>query len=124
MLSAGTGGGRGLLGWRWSAAVVMEWLGVSLCTVMVTAELRELGCCCGEEERPEKAKRGRGTARAGAGGVKAAFRCVVACAIRALVTRGHRRRHAARGSCRWSATDNVDQFVSVNHTEPDDACSR
>ena len=103
-----------MLGWRWSAAVVMEWLGTSLCTVMVTAELRELGCCCGEEERPEKAKRGRGTAWAGAGGVKAAPRRVVACTIRALATRGHRRRHAARGLCRWSATDDVNQFVSEN----------
>ena len=46
MLSAGTGGGSGLLGWRWSAAVVMEWLDVSWRTVMATAELRELGGCC------------------------------------------------------------------------------
>ena len=104
--------------------MVMEWLGASLCTVMATAELRELGCCCGEEERPEKAKRGRGTARAGAGGVKAVPRRGVACAIRALATRGRRRGHAARVLCRWSATDNVDQFVSVNHPEPDNACSR
>ena len=58
MLSAGTGGGRGLLGWRWSAAVVMEWLGTSLCAVMATAELRELGGYCGEEERPEKRSEG------------------------------------------------------------------
>ena len=35
-----------MLGWRWSAAVVMEWLGTSLCAVMETAELRELGGCC------------------------------------------------------------------------------
>ena len=104
--------------------MVMEWVGTSLCTVMAMAELRELGCCCGEEERPEKAKRGRGTAWAGAGGVKAAFRHVMACAIRALATRGHRRGHAARVLYRWSATNNIDQFVSVNHTEPDDACSR
>ena len=34
-----------MLGWQWSAAVVMEWLGASLCTVMATAELRELGGC-------------------------------------------------------------------------------
>ena len=53
---------------------------------------------------------------ADAGGVKAAPRRVVAYVIRALATHGHRRRHAARGSCRWSATDNVAQFVSVNHT--------
>ena len=36
-----------------------------------------------------KLKMGRGMARAGAGGVKAAFRRVVAYAIRALATRGH-----------------------------------
>ena len=77
--------------------MVMEWLGTSLCAVMATAELRELGCCCGEEERPEKAKRGRGTARAGAGGVKSTFRRVVAGAVRALVTRGHGDLHVARG---------------------------
>ena len=94
--------------------MVMEWLGASLCTVMATAELRELGCCCGEEERPEKAKRGRGTARAGAGGVKAAPRRIVACAIRALATRGHRRGHAARVLCRWSATDGFDSVRLVN----------
>ena len=114
MLSAGKGGGRGLLGWRWSAAVVMEWLGASLCTVMATAELRELGCCCGEEQRPEKAKQGRGMARADAGGVKAAPRRVVACAIRALATRSHHRRHAARMLCRWSATDGFDSVRLVN----------
>ena len=49
-----------MLWWRWSAAVVMEWLGTSLSKVMATAELRELGCCCGEEERPEKRKEGAG----------------------------------------------------------------
>ena len=94
--------------------MVMEWLGASLCTVMATTELRELGCCCGEEERLEKAKRGHGTARPGAGGVKAMPRRVVAYAIRALATRSRRRRHAARVLYRWSATDDVDQFVSVN----------
>ena len=104
--------------------MVMEWLGASLCMVMATAELRELGCCCRKEERPEKAKRGRGTARAGAGGVKAAARHSVACAIRAFVMRGRRHGHTACVLYRWSATDNVDQFVSVNHTEPDNACSR
>ena len=94
--------------------MVMEWLGTSLCMVMAMAELRELGCCCGEEERSEKAKRGRRTAQAGAGGVKAAFRHVVACAIRALAMRGRRRGHTARGSCRWSATDGFDSVRLVN----------
>jgi len=71
-----------------------------------------------------KLKMGRGMARAGAGGVKAAARHSVACAIRAFVMRGRRHGHTACVLYRWSATDNVDQFVSVNHTEPDDACSR
>ena len=93
--------------------MVMEWLGVSLCTVMATAELRELGCCCGEEERPEKAKRGRETTRAGAGGVKATFRRVVACAIRALATRGHCRGHAAFAFWCRSATERLRFSLSV-----------
>ena len=42
-----------------------------------------------------KLKMGRGMARAGAGGVKAVFRRVVACAIRALATRGRFPLHAA-----------------------------
>ena len=43
---ADTGGRGGLSVWRWSAAVVMEWLGASLRTAMATVELRELGSCC------------------------------------------------------------------------------
>ena len=45
-LPVDTGGGSRLLGWRWSAAVVMEWLGASLSKVMATVELWELGGCC------------------------------------------------------------------------------
>ena len=44
-------------------------------------------------------------AQAEASGVKAAPRRIVACAIRALATRGHRRGHAARKLYRWSATE-------------------
>ena len=51
-------------------------------------------------------------ARAGAGDVKAALGRGVACADRALATRGRRRGHAARGFCRWSATERVVQFIS------------
>ena len=82
-----------------AAAAKNGWLVVSLRTTMATAELRELGCCCGEEQRPEKAKQGRGMARADAGGVKAAPRRVVACADRVLATRGHRQGHAAAMLC-------------------------
>ena len=71
-----------------------------LCAAMAMAELRELGGCCCEEERPRRSKWGRGTARADAGGVKAAPRRVVACAVRALATRGRCHRHAACKLCR------------------------
>ena len=58
-----------------------------------------------------KLKMGRGMARAGAGGVKAAFRRVVACAIRALATRGRRRGHAALTFWRRSATERRRQLI-------------
>ena len=51
--------------------VVLEWLGASSSTVMATAEQRELGCCCGDEERLRQSKWRRGMARAGAGVMKA-----------------------------------------------------
>ena len=76
--------------------VVLEWLGASSSTVMATAEQRELGCCCGDEERPRRSKWRRGMARAGAGDVKAALGRVVAWLGRAEATRGRRRGHAAR----------------------------
>ena len=43
----------------------MEWLGASLCTVMVTAELRELGGCCWrcETTKEEWGKRTEGAGR-------------------------------------------------------------
>ena len=63
-------------------------LGASLRTAMATAELQELGDCCYEEERPRRSKWGRGTARADAGGVKAAPRRIVAYADRLAVTHG------------------------------------
>ena len=58
------------------------------------------GCSSGRGRRPGKAKGGRGTARTGAGGVKAAPRRIVACVIRALATRGRRRGHVVRRFCR------------------------
>ena len=94
-------------------AVVMEWLDASWRTVMATAELRELGCCCGEEERPRQSKWGGGMARADAGGVKAAPRRVVACAVMALATRGRRRGHAAFALWRRSATERLRFSSSV-----------
>ena len=70
-----------------------------------------------------KLKMGRGMARAGAGGVKAAFRRVVAYAVRATATRGRRRGHAARGLCRRSATERAIQFRQNTMAEPDSAIS-
>ena len=59
---ADTSGRGGLPGWRWSAAVVMEWLGASLRTAMATAELRELSGCCWrcETTKEERGKRNEG----------------------------------------------------------------
>ena len=50
-------------------------------------------------------------ARADAGRVKAASRRVVACAIRALATRGHHRGHAALTFWRRSATERRRQLI-------------
>ena len=70
-LSAGTGGGSALLGWWWSYGSGAGVARRELCAAMATAELRELGGCCCEEERPRRSKWGRGTARADAGVMKA-----------------------------------------------------
>ena len=76
--------------------MVLEWLGASSRTVMAMAEQRELGCCCGNEERPRRSKWRRGMARAGAGDVKATLGRVVAWLGRAEATRGRRRGHTVR----------------------------
>ena len=91
--------------------MVLEWLGASSRTVMATAEQRELGCCCGDEERPRRSKWRRRMARAGAGGDEGALGHGVACADRALATRGRRRGHAARGLCRCRPLTRAIQFV-------------
>ena len=64
---------------------------------MATAELRALGGCCSGEEGMPEGKWERGATRAGAGGDEGAPRHGVACAVRALATRGHGDLHAARG---------------------------
>ena len=110
--TAGTGGGSALLGWWWSYGSGAGVARRELCAAMATAELRELGGCCCEEERPRRSKWGHGTARADTGGVKAAPRRVVACAVYALATRGRRRGHAAFALCRWSAIEaNVPDLI-------------
>ena len=63
---------------------------------MATAELRALGGCCSGEEGTPEGKWERGATQADAGGDEGAPRRGVACAVRALATRGRRRGHAAR----------------------------
>ena len=84
-----------LLRWRWSAAVVMEWLGTSLCAVMATAELRELGGCCWrcETTKEERGKRNEGVA-GGCWRVEGARLPGLATLGRAPATRGQPRVHA------------------------------
>ena len=77
--------------------VVMEWLGVSLCTVMATAELRELGGCCCEEERPRQRENGVRLSAGGCWRDEGALGRVVAWLGRAEATRGRFPRHAAHG---------------------------
>ena len=113
VLSAGTGGGSALLGWWWSYGSGAGVARRELCAAMATAELRELGGCCCEEERPRRSKWGRGMARADAGRVKATPRHVVACAVRALAMRGRCRGHAAFALWRRSATDRLRFSSSV-----------
>jgi len=70
-----------LQGWRSSEG--------ELVLAMATAELRELGGCCCEEERPRQRENG---VRLGAGGRwrdEGALGCVVAWLGRAEATRGH-----------------------------------
>ena len=85
--------------------VVLGWLGAGC------ARLWRRRSCSGEEGTPE-GKWERGATRAGAGGDEGAPRRVVAWLGRAEATRGRRRGHAARGFCRWSATERVVQFIS------------
>jgi hypothetical protein len=68
---AGTGRSSGSLGRRWSYGGGAGVARRELCAAMATAELRELGGCCCEEERKPEAKWERGWVRAGAGVKKA-----------------------------------------------------
>ena len=99
VLSAGTGRSNGVLGRRWSYGGGARVARRELCAAMATAELRELGGCCCEEERPRRSENG---ARLGAGGrwrEEGAPRRVVACADRPAATRGRFTCHAAAMLC-------------------------
>ena len=52
--------------------------------------------------------------------VEAALRRVVACAVRATVTRGHRDLHTALGSCRCRPLNILIQSIQTRNAEPDD----
>jgi len=52
--------------------------------------------------------------------VEAALRRVVACAVRATATRGHRDLHAALDSCRCRPLNILIQSIQTRNAEPDD----
>jgi len=52
--------------------------------------------------------------------VEAVLRRVVACAVRATATRGHRDLHAALGSCRCRPLNILIQSIQTRNAEPDD----
>jgi len=74
--------------------------------------------------RSRKWEMKRGATRANAGGVKAVPRRGVACAVRALATRGRRRGHAARKLCSGRPLKNGRFSSSVVRWPPDSAFSR
>ena len=76
-----------LQGWRSSEG--------ELVLAMATAELRELGGCCCEEERPRQRENGVRLSAGGRWRDEGALGRVVACADRPAVTRGRFPRHAA-----------------------------
>ncbi|XP_066316351.1 uncharacterized protein [Miscanthus floridulus] len=95
-LSASTGGSSGSLGRRGNYGGGAGVARHGLRAAMATAELRALGGCCSGEEGTPEGKWERGATRAGAGGDEGTPRRGVACAVKALVTHGRRRGHAAR----------------------------
>ena len=78
-----------LQGWRSSEG--------ELVLAMATAELRELGSYCCEEERPRQRENGVRLSAGGCWRDNAALRRVVAGAVRVLATRGHGDLYAVRG---------------------------
>jgi len=82
--------------------------------------LRELG---GSAMAKKEAGKNEMRALAVAGerwSVEAALRRVVACAVRATATRGHRDLHAALGSCQCRPLNILIQSIQTRNVEPDD----
>ena len=90
---------------------------------MAMAELRALGGCCWRCETAKETEAKQMGARLSAGGRwrdEGAPRRIVACANRALATRGRRHGHAAFVLWRRSATDRLDSVRQSRYTVPDD----
>ena len=77
-----------MLGRRWSYGGGAGVARRKLCTVMATAELRELGGCCCEEERPRQRENGVRLSAGGRWPDEGVLGRVVAWLGRAEVTRG------------------------------------
>jgi len=92
---------------------------------MATAELRELGGCCGGARTGEggggNAKTELWLSAGGCGGVEGAPRRVVACVDRPAAARGRFPRHAACEACRCRPLNGFVQSIQRIKTEPDDA---
>ena len=92
---------------------------------MATAELRELGGCCGSARTCEggggNAKMEAWLSAGGCGGVEGAPRRVVACADRPAATRGRFPRHVACEACRCRPLNGFVQSIQRIKAEPDDA---
>ena len=81
--------------------------------------LRELGGSAVAKEAGKNEMRALGVAGE-RWSVEAALRRVVACAVRATATRGHRDLHAALGSCRCRPLNILIQSIQTRNAEPDD----
>ena len=81
--------------------------------------LRELGGSAVAKEAGKNKMRALGVAGE-CWSVEATLRRVVACAVRATVTRGHRDLHAALGSCRCRPLNILIQSIQTRNAEPDD----
>ena len=104
-----------LQGWRGSEG--------ELALATATAGLRELGGCCCEEERPRQRENGVRLSAGGRWRDEGALGRGVACAVRALATRGRHRGHAAAMFCAGRPLCRSIQLVRNAMVEPDSALS-
>jgi len=87
---------------------------------MATAEAERARCCAAARREEAKCENGALLSAGGRWSVEAALRRVVACAVRATATRGHRDLHAALGSCRCRPLNILIQSIQTRNAEPDD----